>query len=371
MSIKIENLEEVTPDSNTPKEFSEEVYDKLLDQLRKDTLEISTTAIKHANEISKQMIDDTRKELQDLKKNSAKIMAIKINDADVKRLDGEEVVPYLDRMIVNAKLGLNTMLVGPAGCGKTHSAGQLARVLGLEFGHLNLTAGASETWLFGRQTPTGFVEGVFSKLYENGGVFLADEIDAADSNLLLSINTAISSEQFYNPIIGKMIKRHKDFVFIGAANTFGKGSDATYTGRNRLDAATLDRFVVIKVDYNEKIEKLLCPNESIRNTLLAMRKELVNKQTLEFISTRVIEQCYLQFVAGVEWKAIFDSLTLSWSETSRELVKAFRNETVKLEEGQQNTNETLEEVVKKKRGRPKKEVKHEEVKHEDDDGIPF
>ncbi len=247
-------------------------------------------------------------------------LTVKIGDKSEVKLS-RQASPYLERLIVNAKLGLHSMLVGPAGCGKTSMSEQLAEALSLPFYSVCLTAGASETWLFGRQTPNGFVEGPFSKAYRNGGVFLADEMDAADANLLLSINTALSHHELSNPMSGETIKRHKDFVFIAAANTNGKGATHVYTGRSRLDAATLDRFVIITVDYDLEVESLVCPDKRIVKFLLDVRKELKDASQDEFISTRAFKNTYLQMQAGTSIEAIKNSLTANWGDAARELLE--------------------------------------------------
>ena len=58
--------------------------------------------------------------------------------------------------------------------------------------------------------------------------------------MLLSITTALSNGYLYNPINGETVKQHEDFIMVGCANTCGKGADAVYTGRNRLDGAFLE-----------------------------------------------------------------------------------------------------------------------------------
>jgi cobaltochelatase CobS len=267
------------------------------------------SSLAYTKQISQSMIQDVQRELENRIKPQT--LTIKVDSQPLKKLV-HPAVPFLDRMIINAKLGLNTLLVGPAGSGKSFSANQLAEALDLQFGHICLTAGASETWLFGRQTPNGFIEGVFSKLYKNGGVFLADEFDAADPNLLLSINTALANNSLYNPISGEEIKRHDNFVFVGACNTFGKGGDHIYTGRNRLDAATLDRFIMIQVAYNESVEELLCPDNELRLTLQQVRAQLKTMGSDEVISTRAIAAAYKQAQAGVKVDDILQSITSSW-----------------------------------------------------------
>ena len=302
------------------KKYDPAVYDMILSAIQKDATQVVQNALLQGVELSRAMVNDVKKELYEISRGSKQVLAVQINTEDMQKLSSE-AVPYLGRLIINAKIGVNSLLVGPAGCGKTYAAGQLAEALGLKFGHLNLTAGASETWLFGRQTPNGFIEGEFSKLYKNGGVFLADEVDAADANLMLSINTAIANNSLYNPISGETIPRHKDFVFIAAANTFGKGGDSVYTGRSRLDAATLDRFVMIAVDYNTSIEEKLCSFVELRNVLWKMREKLVDFGAKEFISTRAMQIAQKQYDGGVAIVDILESITLSWSDDLRERIK--------------------------------------------------
>lgn len=248
---------------------------------------------------------------------SRPVLSIKLGDGPEMKLTGR-VFPQLPRLIKLAKLGLYSLLVGPAGCGKTTAAGQLAQSLGLQFGSVCLTAGASETWLFGRQTPTGFIEGAFAKIYREGGVFLADEMDAADANLLLSINTALSHNSIINPMNGEVLTKHKDFVFIAAANTNGKGASHVYTGRSRLDAATLDRMVIIDVDYDTKLERELCPDSDMFEFLAKVRKDLARNEQDEFVSTRAFLRSYLQLTAGIPPKEIVASLVSNWSSQAKE-----------------------------------------------------
>lgn len=49
--------------------------------------------------------------------------------------------------------GIHAMLVGPAGCGKTHLAGQIAEALGMPFSFNSMASGVTESSLLGRMLP--------------------------------------------------------------------------------------------------------------------------------------------------------------------------------------------------------------------------
>lgn len=251
--------------------------------------------------------------------SSKPVMSISLDDLKTTKKLSKRASAVLPRLLINARLGLYSMLVGPAGCGKTTAAHQVAEALGLQFGSVCLTAGASETWLFGRQTPTGFIEGSFAKIYREGGVFLADEMDAADANLLLSINTALSHDKIINPMSGETLKKNPDFIFIGAANTNGKGASHIYTGRSRLDAATLDRMVIVLVDYDTELEKELCDNDELYTALNFIRADLKKLGYDEFISTRAFLATSAQLAAGVTKEEVLKSLTANWGDASKDI----------------------------------------------------
>ena len=266
---------------------------------------------KVTTDVSKAVLNIVLTEL-DTRSNEI-IVGITVNDKDLAKTK-VEAHPELPKLINVCLNGLTPLLVGPAGCGKTAMAEQTSEALNLAYGHLCFSAGVSETWLFGRQLPTGFIEGEFSKLYKTGGVFLADELDAADANLLLAINTALANGHLYNPMSGEKITRHKDFHFIGAANTFGKGGNSLYTGRSRLDAATLDRFTCLEVDYLEQIENKLCPEKVVSKWLRDVRKFLKSQNSNEVISYRTFDKAFKMYNMGHSSNEVAKMLFASWPD---------------------------------------------------------
>lgn len=202
-----------------------------------------------------------------------------------------------------AEMRMNIFLFGPTGCGKSFICEQLATALALPFGFVSCTAGMSEGVIGGKLLPVGrggnfeYVTSEFVKFYENGGVFLLDEIDAADANVLLFINAALASSTcpVSNRVAKPYAKKHDDFVCIAAANTAGTNADRLYSGRNKLDGATLDRFQVGKVmmDYDIEVERKVCPDEELLKRCHVIRKSIEDNRLERAMSTRFIRDAYL------------------------------------------------------------------------------
>ena len=144
------------------------------------------------------------------------------------------------------------LLSGPAGSGKNFICKQVADALGLEFYFSN--AVTQEYKLTGFIDAMGkYQETQFYKAFTNGGLFMLDEIDASIPEVLIILNAAISNGYFDFPI-GK-VEAHPDFRVVAAGNTTGHGSTYEYIGRNQLDGASLDRFALVEIDYDAKIEE--------------------------------------------------------------------------------------------------------------------
>lgn len=149
----------------------------------------------------------------------------------------------------------NVMLIGPAGSGKTFIAEQIATALGLEFYFSGRCV--DEVKLLGYMDGGGTYRTTqFRQAYEFGGVFLADEMDAWAAEALVALNAPLAGQ--WGDFPDAKVRRHPDFVVIAAANTFGRGADRLYVGREQLDAASLDRFAVVEFDYDEGLETAIC-----------------------------------------------------------------------------------------------------------------
>jgi len=140
--------------------------------------------------------------------------------------------------------------------GKSHSAELVAKALELDFYSLSVGEQSTKSDLLGFIDANGnYRNTAFRKAFEMGGLFLLDEIDAGNPNVLLSINTGISNGFIDFPDC--QITVHKDFTLVATANTFGRGASEGYLGRNSLDLATVNRFIPILWELDEDIEEAL------------------------------------------------------------------------------------------------------------------
>ena len=149
--------------------------------------------------------------------------------------------------------GLNVLLVGPAGTGKTTAARKAAEALGLGFSCLSVGPQTSKSDLLGFVDAGGtYRESLFVQAYRDGGVFLLDEIDAGNAGVLTVLNAALAGDVMATPV--GMVQRSPRFLTVAGANTYGQGASRQYVGRNQLDAATLDRFAVLDWPVDEGLE---------------------------------------------------------------------------------------------------------------------
>jgi hypothetical protein len=212
------------------------------------------------------------------------------SDSDLLESGHHKMTGYVAKL---AEARVPLYIIGPSGTGKSGMMRKLAtEILDLQYADAPMSAGATPSWLLGRMTfPDGsnvslpeWPEGMtmedwareitnmlaqltqttsykishFLKCYTEGGVFVFEEIDAADPNMLLVVNNALAippGDEFFNPVNGLSYVRHTDFIAGATANTFGLGANTQYTGRERLDFATIDRFRMgrVYVDLDENL----------------------------------------------------------------------------------------------------------------------
>lgn len=204
---------------------------------------------------------------------------------------------YLDPVVskkvqVCLESGLNILLDGPQGSGKTVMTREIARALGMEFVFFNCAAVIEATDFLAtiqvRASESGAPTTDFVKTtmlhaleeaLENPGrrylVFL-DELNRCQESARNALMPALdSTRRVFNPITNQFIEIPDNVQFIAAVN---RGSQ--FSGTFSIDAAQLDRFAPIQIDYlpaAEEVKLLHARHPEIGESTLRIVVEVANR----------------------------------------------------------------------------------------------
>lgn len=168
------------------------------------------------------------------------------------------------KLVRDVLAGQHVYLPGPPGTGKSHAAEQVADMIGWHFGSISLGPQTPDSRLWGGMDAHGnFHDTMLTRLMiwaeenpESGSVFCLDELDNGNSGNIATLNSAMANGWTTLPN-GRTVRFGGNMVFIGCANTYGTGPTSEFAGRNKLDAATLDRFVYLPWDTDQGVETAL------------------------------------------------------------------------------------------------------------------
>ncbi|MCA9174763.1 MAG: AAA family ATPase [Planctomycetales bacterium] len=209
------------------------------------------------------------------------------------KLDGVYLDPLVARKLqVLLESGLNILLDGPQGCGKTVTARSIAETLGLEFVFFNCGAVVDASDFFATiqvrasesgQPVTDFTKTDVLIALEQAAaeprrrflVFL-DEFNRCQENARNALMPALdSTRKVFHPIENNFLPIADNVQFIAAVNRGGEFS-ATFG----IDAAQLDRFAPLQMDYPpaaEEVKLLAQRHPELGTRLLSRIVDLANR----------------------------------------------------------------------------------------------
>lgn len=155
-------------------------------------------------------------------------------------------------VIAAAMGGQHVFLWGPPGTGKSELAVRYARMTGQQLDivscHPHLTVSA----LVGYQTAEGLKPGPMLLSAKAEGVLLLDEVDNTGPGVHASANSSMANNLIQ--IQDTRVNIGPNWRMFLTANTMGQGATSQFVGRQKLDAATLDRVASFFVPTDEVLE---------------------------------------------------------------------------------------------------------------------
>ena len=210
----------------------------------------------------------------------------------------------------------NIWMVGPAGCGKSTMARNVANKKDLPYLCISCGIGTSATEFVGYKYPERQATR-FSEFYAKPSVILIDEITALDPAVAQILNAALANDEIETTT--GLVHRHPECIIIATSNTFGFGCDRQYVANNQLDASTIDRFIggILEVNYSTSFESQF--DEEVVSYVNTLRKFTKEMDVRKVLSTRMIQAGHkLKHNYFMDWKNI---LILNWSENEKNQLK--------------------------------------------------
>jgi len=212
---------------------------------------------------------------------------IPIEDGYVPRKFGRTTdIKILEKAYKNHAI---VLISGDTGTGKTACVNHFAYENGIPYARLSLNGGTTVEDLIGHWVPTTdksyrWQDGILTTFVRNGGVVVADEVNACPPEILFSLHSLTDKAKTLTLTSkdGEVLRAHPNFFFVATMNP-------EYEGTRPLNAAFKDRFK-IKLDfpYDAKIEADLIKDDNLLSLASKLRLMRNKGELVTPISTRTL-----------------------------------------------------------------------------------
>lgn len=261
-------------------------------------------------EDTKELVDKLKEKAEQKRKKQEEEKRLKEIQFSFQSLEPEDKLKKLIEAGMN-----NIWMVGPAGCGKSTIARNIAKELDIPYLCISCGIGTSATEFTGYKYPTREAT-KFAEFYAKKSLILIDEMTALDPSVAQIINAALANGEI-ETTTGTVL-RHSECIIVATSNTFGNGADRQYVANNQLDASTIDRFTgaIIEVDYSKKYESQF--DQEVRDYIHLLRACIKTNSLRRIASTRMIQAAEKMKKIGMsDWR---DLLIINWSDTEKKIV---------------------------------------------------
>jgi hypothetical protein len=229
---------------------------------------------------------DLLRECQELIEQGGKLRyEVEVYQPDGKLIDVGRVHKTFPKLRAYVNNREHCAMIGMAGTGKTHAAKQAAESCGLRYSALSMGPMTTQGHILGWRGPNGdLVRTAFRDAYEFGGVILLDEFDAGNEGVGTCVNQATANDCCGFP--DGLIAKHTDFVCLLSMNTYGRGADRVYVGRQEQDGAVMDRFAFLDWPIDELLELDFSPDREWTLFVQKVRAAVMNFKWRYLITPR-------------------------------------------------------------------------------------
>ena len=185
--------------------------------------------------------------------------------------------------------GINVLIYGPTGPGKTTAVEAWAAARGLRMATVSGNASMESRQLFGGFIPDGsggygWIDGPVTDVVRNGGVLLMDEFNFISPKIYTTIYPLTDGRRSITLLdhMGETIIAHPDLTIFATMNP-------DYIGTTPLNFAMRNRFdIQLSWDYDDAVESKLITSKSLLLIAKQLRAEAAKGQYETPISTNML-----------------------------------------------------------------------------------